>query len=86
METVSPSMVAPAQTKSRRLAAKACRAACVRMAIHRERWDASAALRRMSGLRAGRRRKVVVSGLHRPPFDSEDNELAPSGTEKLWVC
>ena len=67
MEAVSPSIVAPGQTKSRRLAAKACWAACVRMASHRERRDASTALRRMSGapldlVGAGRRRKVWFPG------------------------
>ena len=62
----------PAQSKSRRLAANACWAACVRMADQRERREASTALRRMLGTAlafvwAKRRRKVVASGLHRPP-------------------
>ena len=61
----------PAQSKSRRLAANACWAACVRMADQRERREASTALRRMLGalafVWAKRRRKVVASGLHRPP-------------------
>ena len=61
----------PAQSKSRRLAANACWAACVRMADQRERREASTALRRMLGTAlalvwAKRRRKVVASGLHRP--------------------
>ena len=73
MEGVSPSVVlVPAQSKSRRLAAKACWAAWVRMADQRDRREASTALRRMLGTAlafvwAKRRRKVVVSGLHRPP-------------------
>ena len=73
MEGVSPSVVlVPAQSKSRRLAAKACWAAWVRMADQRERREASTALRRMLGTAlafvwAKRRRKVVASGLHRPP-------------------
>ena len=74
MEGVSPSVVlVPAQSKSRRLAAKACWAAWVRMADQRERREASTALRRMLGTAlafvwAKRRRKVVASGLHRPLF------------------
>ena len=65
-------MLVPAQSKSRRLAANACWAACARMADHRERSEASTALRRMLGTAlafvwAKRRRKVVASGLHRPP-------------------
>ena len=73
MERVPPSTVlVPAQSKSRRLAANACWAACVRMADQRERREASTALRRMLGTAlafvwAKRRRKVVASGLHRPP-------------------
>ena len=73
MEGVSPSVpLVPAQSKSRRLAAKACWAAWVRMADQRERRGASTALRRMWGnalafVWAKRRRKVVASGLHRPP-------------------
>ena len=73
MEGVSPSvLLVPAQSKSRRLAAKACWAAWVRMADQRERREASTALRRMLGTAlafvwAKRRRKVVASGLHRPP-------------------
>ena len=73
MERVSPSvLLVPAQFKSRRLAAKACWAAWVRMADQRERREASTALRRMWGTAlafvwAKRRRKVVASGLHRPP-------------------
>ena len=56
-------MLAPAQSKSRRLAAKACWAAWVRMADQRERREASTALRRMSGaalafVRASKRRNV----------------------------
>ena len=50
MEGVSPSvLLVPAQSKSRRLAAKACWAAWVRMADQRERREASTALRRMWG-------------------------------------
>ena len=70
---MSPSLLlVPAQSKSRRLAAKACWAAWVRMADQRERREASTALRRMLGAAlafvwAKRRRKVVASGLHRPP-------------------
>lgn len=65
-------LLAPAQSKSRRLAAKACWAAWVRIADQRERREASTALRRMLGTAlafvwAKRRRKVVASGLHRPP-------------------
>ena len=46
----SPSTVlVPAQSKSRRLAAKACWAAWVRMADQRERREAWTAWRRMSG-------------------------------------
>ena len=73
MEGVSPSQVlVPAQSKSRRLAANACWAACVRMADQRERREASTALRRMLGTAlafvwAKRRKKMVASGLHRPP-------------------
>ena len=73
MEGVSSSvLLLPAQSKSRRLAAKACWAAWVRMADQRERREASTALRRMLGTAlafvwAKRRRKVVASGLHRPP-------------------
>ena len=73
MEGVSPSVVlVPAQSKSRRLAANACWAACARMADHRERSEASTALRRMLGTAlafvwAKRRRKIVASRLHRPP-------------------
>ena len=73
MEGVSPSvLLVPAQSKSRRLAAKACSAAWVRIADQRERREASTALRRMLGtalafVSAKRRRKVVASGLHRPP-------------------
>ena len=45
MEGVSPSvLLVPAQSKSRRLAAKACWAAWVRMADQRERREASTAL------------------------------------------
>ena len=67
MEGVSPSgVLVPAQSKSRRLAANACWAACVRMADQRERREASTALRRMLGTAlafvwAKRRRKVVAS-------------------------
>ena len=70
----SPSTVlVPAQSKSRRLAAKACWAAWVRMADQRERREASTAWRRMSGAAlalvwASKRRKVVVSWLHRSPI------------------
>ena len=70
----SPSTVlVPAQSKSRRLAAKACWAGWVRMADQRERRQASTAWRRMSGaavglVRAGKRRTVVASWLHRPPI------------------
>ena len=74
MEGVSPSvLLVPAQSKSKRLAAKACWAAWVRMADQRERKEASTALRRMLGtalafyLGNKKRRKVVASGLHRPP-------------------
>ena len=73
MEGASPSVVlVPAQSKSRRLAANTCWAACVRMADQRERREASGTLRRMLGTAlafdwARRRRKVVASGLHRPP-------------------
>ena len=70
----SPSIVlAPAQSKSRRLAAKACWAAWVRMADQRERREASTALPRMSGAAltfvwASKRTNEVASGLHRPPI------------------
>ena len=90
MEGVSPSVVlVPAQSKSRRLAANACWAACVRMADQRERREASTALRRMLGTAlafvwARRRRKVVACGLHR--LEGENHEPAPSGTEEFWVC
>ena len=48
MEGVSSSvLLVPAQSKSRRLAAKACWAAWVRMADQRERREASTALRRI---------------------------------------
>ena len=73
MEGVSPSvLLVPARSGSRRLAAKACWAAWVRIADQRERREASTALRRMLGtalafVSAKRRRKVVASGLHRPP-------------------
>ena len=58
-------------SKSRRLTANACRAACIRMADQRERREASTALRKMFGnallfVWAKTRRKVVASGLHRP--------------------
>ena len=64
-------MLAPAQSKSRRLAAKACWAAWVRMADQRERREASTALQRMSGAAlalvwASKGRNEVASGLHRP--------------------
>ena len=50
IDGASPSIaLAPAQSKSRRRAAKACWAAWVRMAGQRERREASTALRRMSG-------------------------------------
>ena len=58
MEAVSPSIVAPGQTKSRRLAAKACWAACVRMASHRERMSGAP----LDLVGAGRRRKVWFPG------------------------
>ena len=67
IDGASPSTVlVPAQSKSRKLAAKACWAAWVRMADQRERREASTALRRMSGAAlafvwASKRRKVVVS-------------------------
>ena len=66
MEGVSPSgVLVPAQSKSRRLAANACWAACVRMADQRERREASTALRWMLGTAlafvwAKRRGKVSV--------------------------
>ena len=88
MEGVSPSgVLVPAQSKSRRLAANACWAACVRMADQRERREASTALRRMLGTAlafvwAKRRRKVAPA----PCLEGEDHEPAPSGTEKFWVC
>ena len=73
MEGVSPSVVlVPAQFKSRRLAANACWAACVRMADQCERREVSTALRRMLGTAVacvwGRRRRKVVA------------------TEEFWVC
>ena len=68
----SPSTVlGPAQSKSRRLAAKACWAAWVRMADQWDRREALTAWRRMSGAAlalvwASKRRKVVASWLPRP--------------------
>ena len=72
IDGASPSIVF-AQSKSRRLAAKAYWAAWVRMADQRERREASTALRRMSGaaltfMWASKRRNEVASGLHRPPI------------------
>ena len=66
-------VLGPAQSKSRRLAAKACWEAWVRMADQRDRREALTAWRRMSGAAlalvwASKRRKVVASWLHRPPI------------------
>ena len=89
----SPSTaLVPAQSKSRRLAAKACWAACVRMADQREKREASTAWRRMSGAAlalvwASKRGKVVVSWA--PPasdLEGKNHESTSSGAKKLRVC
>ena len=49
MEGVSPSVLVPAQSKSKRLATNACRAVCVRKGGQRERREASTALQGMFG-------------------------------------
>ena len=91
MEGGSPSvLLVRAQSKSRRLAAKACWAAWVRMADQRERREASTALRRMLGtalaLVWAKRQSCCFRAPPAPCFDGEDHEPAPSGTEKFWVC
>ena len=84
----SPSTVlVPAQSKSRRLAAKACWAAWVGMADQRERREASTAWRRMSGAAlafvwASKRRKVVASWLHRPPL----SRAKTTSMSFPWIC
>ena len=89
---MSPSVVlVPAQSKSRRLAANACWAACVRMADQRERREASTALRRMLGTAlafvwARRRRKVVACGLHREPRACTVWNGGVLGMCAPWIC